>query len=448
MPWPDEATLAACIRGAGVHGAADNIDEGSARANILPLAEPCAAAARFRNRTVLLALPSSLATIAALIQLDGLARRLILWPRDGAAPHMSEIARRAGVEDTITEWPPSEALTKPPPVAGSVGVRPAREPTEWVLLTSGTTGLPKLVVHTLQTLAGHIRRADGKAPVWCTFYDIRRYGGLQIALRALVGGGSLILPEAGEAMPAFLDRAAASGASHFLGTPSHWRLALMAGAPARIAPRYVRLSGEVADQAILDLLSEAFPDAALVHAFASTEAGLAFEIADRRAGFSATLLEQGAIADLRVVGETLHIRSPRCALGLLNGTVEALPRADGFVDTGDAVSRHADRYVFAGRRDGVVNVGGQKVYPEEVEAVLNLHPAVQMSLVSARRSPITGAIVSADIVRRPGIGPEALAAELRMFCSARLPRHKVPVSIRIVPSLAMAASGKLVRPRA
>jgi acyl-coenzyme A synthetase/AMP-(fatty) acid ligase len=99
--------------------------------------------------------------------------------------------------------------------------------------------------------------------------------------------------------------------------------------------------------------------------------------------------------------------------------------------------------VFAGRRDGVVNVGGQKVFPEEVEAVLNQHPSVRMSRVSARRNAITGAVVSAEIV--PVAAAVGLVAELGRFCADRLPRHKVPVSITIVPSLEIAPSGKLVR---
>ena len=69
--------------------------------------------------------------------------------------------------------------------------------TEWVLLTSGTTGVPKLVCHTLASLIAPIKPV-AEPPIWGTFYDIRRYGGMQIFLRALVGGGSLILSSAGE----------------------------------------------------------------------------------------------------------------------------------------------------------------------------------------------------------------------------------------------------------
>src|SRR2546422_11460363 len=118
--------------------------------------------------------------------------------------------------------------------------------TEWILLTSGTTGVPKLVVHTLTSLAGAINgdRALAVPAVWSTFYDIRRYGGLQILLRALLGGGSLVLSSAAESTGDFLIRAGARGVTHLSGTPSHWRRALMSPSAHRIAPHYVRLSGE------------------------------------------------------------------------------------------------------------------------------------------------------------------------------------------------------------
>ena len=65
------------------------------------------------------------------------------------------------------------------------------------------------------------------------------------------------------------------------------------------------------------------------------------------------------------------------------------------------------RYYFAGREDGTINVGGLKVHPEEVEAVINRHPQVSMSLVRTKKSPITGAIVIADVVlKTPQSAPD------------------------------------------
>jgi acyl-coenzyme A synthetase/AMP-(fatty) acid ligase len=108
-----------------------------------------------------------------------------------------------------------------------------------------------------------------------------------------------------------------------------------------------------------------------------------------------------------------------------------------------------------GRRGGVINVGGLKVHPEEVEAVINAHPWVRMSLVRARRNAITGAIVTAEVVIAPsgsGLGAppatEVLTRELTDRCRRSLAPHKVPAMIRIVPTLEVSASGKLVRPLA
>ena len=102
-----------------------------------------------------------------------------------------------------------------------------------------------------------------------------------------------------------------------------------------------------------------------------------------------------------------------------------------------------------GRRGGVINVGGLKVHPEEVEAVLNGHPEVRMSIVRPRKSPITGALVVAEVVAtRDDLDDPArarLAEELLELCRRQLPRHKVPASLALVRSLAIVATGKIAR---
>jgi acyl-CoA synthetase (AMP-forming)/AMP-acid ligase II len=161
---------------------------------------------------------------------------------------------------------------------------------------------------------------------------------------------------------------------------------------------------------------------------------------------------QGADVEMKVEDGSLRIRSARTATRYLGSQGEALTDADGFVDTGDMLELRGDRYYFVGRRGGIINVGGRKVHPEEVEAVINRHPLVQMSLVKARKSPITGAIVVADVVvrsqgspRGAPAGTEVLEREILDACHRALAPHKVPVAIRFVPSLDVAASGKLAR---
>lgn len=228
----------------------------------------------------------------------------------------------------------------------------------------------------------------------------------------------------------------------------------MSGAAQHIGPRYVRLSGEIADQGILDALRAAFPDAVVAHAFASTEAGVGFEVRDGLAGFPATLARSAVTGvEIDVSGGTLRLRSEGNATRYLNADAPPLKDADGFVNTTDRVELRHGRYVFIGRTGGVINVGGLKVYPEEVEAVINAHPRVRMSLVRSRRNAITGAIVTADVVLTdvPGTddtSPEILKGEILEGCRKCLAAHKVPVTIRFVAALDVTAAGKLVRSNA
>jgi acyl-coenzyme A synthetase/AMP-(fatty) acid ligase len=422
-----------------------------------------------RGRAVVVAIRDHLTAATALLELDGIARRMVLCTPDLAPEHVPHVVRSSQADtwlgDAATGTPPEgvgldfalEADALPQPCSVD---RRASCATEWVLLTSGTTGAPKLVAHTLASLtnafAAHEPAAEqGAVPVWSSFYDIRRYGGLQIYLRAL-HAGSLVLSSAGEATTDFLARAAAAGVTHISGTPSHWRKALMSGAAERFAPAYVRLSGEIADQGILDALRAAFPRAVVAHAFASTEAGVAFEVRDGRAGFPATLvgnLEDGV--ELDVSRGTLRIRSPGNAAAYLGEGAPPLRDSEGFVDLGDRLELRDGRYYFVGRSGGIINVGGLKVHPEEVEAVINSHPRVRMSLVRSRRNPITGAVVTADVVLAAGAATEREQAvderirqEILEACRTTLAAHKVPALIRFVPALEMSASGKLVRPSA
>jgi acyl-CoA synthetase (AMP-forming)/AMP-acid ligase II len=441
----------------------------------LPLAELAGASALggrledFRGRTVLIAAKDQLTAALALIELDGVAQRIVLCPPDLAPAHFPVVIQTSGAVAWVRDAAVPEengaglelAVTAGPALTAGPLRRHCTHETEWILLTSGTTGAPKLVLHTLASLTSTLiyqqarQQPAARLPVWSTFYDIRRYGGLQIFLRAAFRGGSLVLSDPKEPITEFLGRAAAAGITHISGTPSHWRRSLMSGAAATIAPAYVRLSGEIADQAILDNLQAAYPNSGVAHAFASTEAGVAFEVGDGLAGFPEALVGAPGPVELKVEDGTLRIRSGGNATRYLGEQVAPLRGADGFVDTGDRVELRDGRYYFMGRAGGVINVGGLKVHPEEVEAVINAIPWVRMSLVKARRNPITGAVVTAEVVLAddkdvPGERPEgaAVTREIIEACRRGLPAHKVPAMVRIVPSLEVSAAGKLVRPGA
>jgi acyl-coenzyme A synthetase/AMP-(fatty) acid ligase len=406
---------------------------------------------RLRGRSVVISVRDMAKVAAALIDLDGWARRILLVPPGWESWRLQAAASDAEADAIVRDDEDAGAPTSVELTAHChLPLQPLHSPrianleTEWILPTSGTTGAPKLVRHSLRTLMGAI--GDAPQQQWATFYDIRRYGGLQILLRALSGRGSLTLGAEGESLGSLLGRFGDAKITHISGTPTHWRKVLMSGEGLRIDPEYVRLSGEIADSGVLAALQALYPRARIEHAYASTEAGVVFAVDDGKAGFPGSWVERDSAVEMKIVDGTLRVRSSHSARGFLGESAAALTDNEGFVDTGDMVERRGDRYYFIGRRGGIINVGGAKVHPEEVETTLNAHAIVRASHVFARTSPITGALVFADIVLQDGCPADAATERaLLSVCREHLPPHMVPAGLRFVADLPMTKGGKLAR---
>jgi acyl-CoA synthetase (AMP-forming)/AMP-acid ligase II len=454
VPMPEPGNLGAWITASGAAGRTITIPGTTLDLDDFASTTRLGVDARYlAGRSIILLTGDALSAAAALIELDGLARRIVLCPPGFDIEIVAAVVRDAQADAILHDGSiPSPAVPGVDlvdrcglPAKPMVATAPRNLITQWALMTSGTTGVPKIVVHTLATLARAIKPAPHQN--WATFYDIRRYGGLQILLRALIGTGSLTLPGRDEPTEDFLIRCATAGITHISGTPSHWRRVLMSQSASRINPQYVRLSGEIADSAVLNALAALYPRARIAHAYASTEAGVGFSVDDGLPGFPAAFVENvGTEVALRVVNGALQVSSPGRALKYLGVNAPALVDADGFIDTGDLVERRGERYHFVGRRDGIINIGGAKVHPEEVEAIVNMQAGVRASLVRARKNPIIGALIAADVVLEAGVGESpALRAAIIDACRARLAPYKVPALVRFVPALAMTAGGKLAR---
>src|SRR5215468_2156019 len=136
-----------------------------------------------RGRSVLIASADPFLVALALIECDGLARRKTLYPPDLALEHLPYVMRYAEVDAVVSDGSflrgasigAAQHALCTPALVPRVPARHERLPTEWILLTSGTTGRPKMVLHTLASLSGAIRAgASPTEVIWGTFYDIRR----------------------------------------------------------------------------------------------------------------------------------------------------------------------------------------------------------------------------------------------------------------------------------
>jgi acyl-CoA synthetase (AMP-forming)/AMP-acid ligase II len=118
-------------------------------------------------------------------------------------------------------------------------------------------------------------------------------------------------------------------------------------------------------------------------------------------------------------------------LGYLNAAAPFT--ADGWFITGDRVETDGDYIRILGRDSEIINVGGEKVYPVEVESVIQELEEVQEVTVYGERNPITGHIVCARIRPYPGraANPREFSTALKQHCRQRLQRYKVPVKVMI-----------------
>lgn len=310
------------------------------------------------------------------------------------------------------------------------------------MFTSGTTGTPKAVPHTLARLLGRIRVTD-QAALWLLTYHPATFAGLQVVMTAVASGQTLI--SSGSRSTAHLASLARTyQPTHISGTPTFWRafIASLGDSADELPLQRATLGGEVADQATLDLVANTFTGARISHIYASTEGGALFTVTDSRSGFPSSWLREGieGVA-LRIREDQLEIRSPRSADKDSMKTGSAWTE-DGWLRTGDLVEQRDSRVVFTGRSDSVINVGGSKVRPETVESVLLAHPLVREIRVYGAENPITGNLVAAEVVPvSPDVGG-ALPQQLRQWASDRLARHEIPRTIEVVATIATGATGK------
>ncbi|MGA1858191.1 AMP-binding protein [Azospirillum sp. 11R-A] len=304
------------------------------------------------------------------------------------------------------------------------------------LESSGTTGTPKRLRHDFTRLRGRLRGAAEDGARWLLSYDPGAFAGLQVMLTAAATGALLVAPGGGT-IATLAQAARLHAVTHVSGTPSFWRAFLMALGDAELPLAAVTLGGEAADQPLLDRLAARFPHAKLRHIYASTEAGALFAVADGRAGFPAAWLDDAPDGlALRIVDGVLEVRSPRAAPGAADG--------EGWLSTGDLVERQGDRVLFAGRLDGLVNVGGVKVSAEAVERRLLAVDGVADAMVMAVPSPITGHLLTATIVAAPGVDEATLRVGLRA-AAADLPPAARPRTLTFADRIPLSAAGKKSR---
>lgn len=317
-----------------------------------------------------------------------------------------------------------------------------------LLPTSGTTGTPKIVRHhlglLLMPLTGYAQAERRRTMIG---YHPVSFAGLKVTLAAIVAGGDLVaLSE--PTLPRLAEAAMRLAPDEFRGTPTIIRslVSLLGAEAAKLPFARVGLAGETIDQTLLDRLRTLLPRAELWQNYGASETGSFMTVKDGLAGFPAHWLDDGiGPVRMRVVDGVLEVASPVAMLGYLGTQMRRLEDPPDWWRTGDMIGIESDRAQFLGRADTVINVGGAKVRPEEVEQALLRIPGVVDARVFGRRNPITGHLVAAEIAAAPGEDLPSLRIAILRAMSNSLERHKVPQFLSVGHLLTIDPSGKKPR---
>jgi len=334
-----------------------------------------------------------------------------------------------------------DSLSLPAAAAGERGRREFETvPPQVIVATSGTSGPPKLVDHSWDSLLAAARLAEHWHGLgWLLAYDATRWAGIQVWVQALLTGGRLVVPASRD--PDVVARALVEESVAILpATPTLLRRLLTSadrGLLCRSGLDRITLGGEAADAALLEEAQATFPQAKITQVYATTELGEVYRVADGRAGFPAAWLGKALPGCVRLAVR----RDGELLVRLSRDTAE--------VGTGDLVQRRADRYEFTGRRSDVIVVGGAKVYPKRVEEIVRGVPGVAECRIYGLPSPVTGELVAGEIALADPLPenatPESVRAAVLAVCREHLEPHSVPRILDIVKQIATTPAGKTPR---
>ncbi|HUA55521.1 MAG TPA: long-chain fatty acid--CoA ligase [Candidatus Sulfotelmatobacter sp.] len=372
----------------------------------------------------------TVALLLALMRLGAVAMPL----SPGAVPAMGELLAIAGARwlidfRSVGDGGPSiepVSATSPNPLVEAF--RSTGHP-GLVVFTSGSSGRPKGILHDFDRV---LAKFAVSRPGWraILFLMMDHFGGINTLCSCLKHGGVGIC--VGQRTPEAVCQSIESHRADLLPTtPTFLNMLLASGAWRKYdlsSLRLITYGAEPMPVATLQRIAAVFPNAKLQQTYGLSELGvLRSQSADRE---SLWLRVGGAGFETRVVDNVLHIRSISNMVGYLNAPSPI--DAEGWMNTGDVVEERDGMLRFMGRVSEVINVGGQKVFPAEVEGVLLEAPGVAEATVYGRAHPLLGQAVCARVSLLAPEAHEAVVERLRGHCRERLSKFKVPIRIDVV----------------
>ena len=298
-----------------------------------------------------------------------------------------------------------------------------------VLFSSGSTGKSKAALHDIVPMLEKFKVARHSLRT-ITFLLFDHIGGFNTLLYNLSNTGCVVTVS--DRRPDTICRAIEQHRVELLPTsPTFLNLLLVSEAWRRFdlsSLKMVTYGTEVMPESTLRRFHAQFPQVTLLQTYGLSEVGILRS--KSKSSDSLWVKVGGEGFETRVVDGMLEIKAKSAMLGYLNHPSPFT--ADGWFKTGDAVEVDGEYLRILGRKSELINVGGEKAYPAEIESVLQLMEGVEDVAVSGEPHPITGQIVRARVKLST---PETLTefrARMRRFCQDKLPRFAIPQKVELV----------------
>lgn len=298
-----------------------------------------------------------------------------------------------------------------------------------VLFTSGSSGEPKGAVHDFSKLLNKFA-VKRKALRTINFLLFDHWGGLNTLFHVLSNGGTVVTLE--NRSPDYVCELIEKYQVELLpASPTFLNMLVLSRAYERKSLKSLKLityGAEPMPENLLKHLTSIFPDIKFQQTYGLIELGVMRSQSEENGSLWVKIGGEGY--QVRVVDNMLEIKSDSAMLGYLNA--KSPFTEDGWFMTGDAVEVKGDYFRILGRKSEIINVGGEKVFPQEVENVILEIPGVEDVLVYGENNPLTGKIVCAK-VKYSGTEPVAeKVKKIKTHCRTRLETFKIPVKIVVV----------------
>lgn len=297
-----------------------------------------------------------------------------------------------------------------------------------IAFTSGSTGKPKAILHDLSKFM-ETYREQRRSMCTITFLSFDHLGGINTLLYVLSSGGTMIPLAARD--PETVCQAVAAHRVELLPTsPTFLKLLLISEAYRRYDLSSLKLltyGTEVMPESTLQQLQAVLPGVRLQQTYAFSE-GPPLRLKSQAAG-SLWIKIDGEGIETKVIDGQLWVRSPKAMLGYLNAPNPF--EADGWLNTGDMVEVDGEYVRILGRKSEIINVGGEKVFPAEIENVVLQVANIKDVTVKGKANAIVGNIVTATVTLDQPEEPAAVEQRVRSFCQSQLPAFKVPAIVRV-----------------